>query len=201
MVPPVLDDDARRGLRDAARLADAPSLVPDLTHLVIGMREQRAGAAPKACELYRRLRVHARTAEAALALLRPDPWVARALDSVDEPDHGPEVDEIDVYFSAIARKARVAALRLGPTGTHSVDRRPGSPLWDFALRLAELWAGCGRKVGIGPDTQFAKFARMVAQVAGVTLPERMLYEVARCWRARPSLTAEPQKSHLPSFNS
>jgi hypothetical protein len=105
--------------------------------------------------------------------------------------------DLDLMLATTARRARLAARRIEPEDGRPADRRPGSPRWRLAWRLAELWSSSGGYVGTGGESRFAKFANAVAAVVDEVLPERMLNELARQWQKQSGgLTAGTRESLL-----
>jgi hypothetical protein len=205
MPTPELGEEHRSALRRAARLAGNPALVPELERLVATYKRDRAelSDAPTVGQRNHRLREFADHFEQLRQWAATDPWVARALEEIEEPPlpiwNGMD---LDFLLANQARRFRVAASHYAPGDRRSADREPGGPLWRLLWTLAGVWAGCGHRVGIGAESQFFAFAAGVVSATGDTLTERPANEVARRWREREaSMTEESVKKALPSFYS
>jgi hypothetical protein len=183
MPTPDLDEEARAGLRNAARKVGNPALVPELERLVIAyMAERNAGPAPQMGTVYKDLRNLARQTDRLRRRLEFACWERRFMAELAEPPLPTYGVDLDLMLATTARRARLAAICIEPDDGRPADRRPGSPRWRFAWRLAEMWSSNGGYVGTGGESRFAKFAKAVAAVADEVLPERMLNELARQWQ-------------------
>ncbi len=197
----LLAAEARAALVRAARMAGNPALVPELERLVTAyMAERRAGKPPTRGEVRRRLLAHAAEVEALRRALRDDPWTQGAIAEIRDLPL-PELAGIDLAtrLGGEARRSRVAAARIPPNDRSSADRRPDTPIWRLLWALADLWAGCGHRVGIGPDTRFFAFVSEVMSATGAAVPEKTVVDVARRWRQ--TLTAKPQIAAQSALNA
>ena len=165
------------------------------------MEERPApGKPPTVGELHRELREHARLVERLRARRQMNPWLAHVLAEADALPL-PEVDGLPTSTTVLLPRPVTPALppctvrrtAASPQTASRARRGGGSP-----GRCAECWAGCGHHVGQGADAKFYGFAADVFLAAGEDISERAVRAVVERWQARAGMTAEPQKSHLPS---
>jgi hypothetical protein len=196
-----LDKHCRDSLRDAARRAGNPTLVPELERLVTAyVAERSAGPAPQMRTIHKGLRDLARQTDRLRRKLEFSCWERRFMSELVEPPLPSYGVDLDQMLAREARRARLAASRIDPDDGSPADRKSGTPLWRLILALAELWADNGGRVGIGSNSRFFAFASAVVSATGGTLPERVANDVARWWRRRAaSVTADAKESASLSF--
>jgi hypothetical protein len=200
---PGLDGEQHAALRDAAKLARNPALVPELEKLVATYVRDRTELrdAPTLGQRHYRLRELADAFERLRRWAATDPWVERALQEIEEPPlpvfYG---FDLEAQMANQARRFRVAASHYEPGDRRSADREPGGPLWRFCWGLAELWGTSGGYVGRGPKTAFQEFAGQVFAALSEEPPQRVLNKVAQRWQERAAaLTAKAEKTSPLSF--
>jgi hypothetical protein len=155
---------------------------PEVEALVQRYQREKAEPGPSRAAIRAQLFDLAEKVEAFLPALEPNRWTQPLLDEV------PTLVPINFGYAAgalqeLAERAKVAADEIKPGDRRAANLAPGGALWRLLWDLAEHWSKQGRQVGVGVSTTFYSFCADLLTEIAEPVPERLILQVARKYRA------------------